>query len=110
MSTKEIIVPESEWRTSNILSIHECAHVLIVRVIQIESGSTIFTDYDGITDAYNIAVKELLDGKSPIIIKRFYFDDDDKYIEFRPVRFMAVCKDVIDQVKYSNDYYKHSLN
>ena len=50
---------------------YEIARILGERAMQIESGSSIFTEIDdNLIDSYSIAHKEFLDKKIPFIIKR----------------------------------------
>jgi DNA-directed RNA polymerase I, II, and III subunit RPABC2 len=50
---------------------YEIARILGERAMQIESGSSVFTEIDdNLIDSYSIAYKEFLDKKIPFIIKR----------------------------------------
>jgi len=87
---KVVIVPPSEHKTSEILSIHEATEVIGIRATQIENDSPIFTNYEGYDKSVDIATKELLDGKNPLILRREYVDGDIEYHEYHKVRDMVV--------------------
>ena len=51
-------------------TIYERARIIGVRTTQIASGADPKTDVKGLTDPYDMAVKEFEEGKSPLIILR----------------------------------------
>lgn len=96
MADKIYSVPPEERRTSSMLSIHECSNILATRSTQIEYGdSIVYVDYTGLDDSYHIALKELVNGKCPLLINRSYEYNDVKYVETWKVREMTPHPDVL---------------
>jgi hypothetical protein len=64
------VVPDDQRITSEIIQLPEMVEAIGIRCSEIENGSPIFTDYDGLTDAIEISKKEFYDRKSPLILQR----------------------------------------
>ena len=65
-----IIVPEHEKRSDNRLHQSELSNILSMRSEQIAQHGTKFVDTDGITDVYQIAIKEVFSRKCPLKLRR----------------------------------------
>ena len=65
-----IIVPEHEKRSDNRLQQSELSNILSMRSEQIAQHGTKFVDTDGITDVYQIAIKEVFSRKCPLKLRR----------------------------------------
>lgn len=86
-----VYLPKEKYRTLEHLSVHEVAKAVGIRATQIEYGdSDIYTDYEGLDDSVLIAMKELLDGKSPLILHRAIEYNGITYIEEWKVREMVI--------------------
>lgn len=64
------VVPENEKITSSNMNLYEYTKALGIRISMIEMGSPICIDYKGLTSAQEIAKKELMMRKSPLILTR----------------------------------------
>jgi len=64
-----------------ILTKYEKARVLGTRALQLSNGATPMVKVDGLTDVMDIAKKELMEYKMPVIIRRKY--PDGSYIDIR---------------------------
>ena len=64
------IVRDEDRITSNIIQWSEAVEAIGIRASQIESGSSIFTDVDGLDDPIEMAKKEFYDRQSPLILER----------------------------------------
>ena len=95
---KNIIkVPDDERRTSNLMTIYEYTEAVGTRISQIENGSKIFTDYDGLYNNKQIAIKEMHDRKNPLIVRRVVKTDGNNiYEEHWKVREMILPNIEID--------------
>ena len=67
---KKIIIDDADRITSNFITKYEITRAITYRITQIERGSKYFTDIGNINNAAQIAKKEIIDRKSPIIIER----------------------------------------
>ena len=65
-----IIVPDDERITSVIMTKFEWSEVIGIRACHIENGSVVYTETGALKDPYSIAIKELQDRKSPLMIIR----------------------------------------
>ena len=70
MEKTGICLSKEDRISPNRLTKYERAYVLGVRALQIDSGSQIFVDVDGETSSYEIALKELMEKKIPLLIER----------------------------------------
>ncbi len=61
-------------------TIYERARIIGVRTTQIENGADPKTDVKGLTDPYEMAVKEFEDGKTPLIILRRLPEGEVEYV------------------------------
>src|SRR5690348_13148976 len=64
------IVPDDQRITSEIIQLPEMVEAIGIRCSEIENGSPIFTDYEGLSNPIDIATKEFYDRKSPLKIQR----------------------------------------
>jgi DNA-directed RNA polymerase subunit K/omega len=64
------IVPDNERVTSDIMTKFEWSEVIGIRTCHIENNGVIYTDIGTLTDPRMIAIKELQDRKSPLMIVR----------------------------------------
>lgn len=87
-----IIVPPDERITSNIASIFEATRAIAIRAKQIETAPNMFTEAPGLTDSVARAKKELLDRKSPLILRRTVGrgSSGEIYVEEWPIRLMVI--------------------
>ena len=70
-TTMKIIAPEKR-KTSDIMTTLEYSAVVSKRAQQIEDGSTVYINADGVTDAIRIAKLEIEQRKCPLSIRRDY--------------------------------------
>jgi DNA-directed RNA polymerases I, II, and III subunit RPABC2 len=61
---------KDERISSNRLTKYEKARLLGTRALQIDNDAPIFVDVDGETSSYEIALKELMEKKLPLIVER----------------------------------------
>ncbi|KAI0347624.1 RNA polymerase Rpb6 [Trametopsis cervina] len=66
--------PNKERVTTPYLTKYERARVLGTRALQISMNAPVLVPLDGETDALQIAIKELSQGKIPLIIRRYLPD------------------------------------
>ena len=64
-----IIAPEDR-RTDSSLTKEEVSKLLSTRIAQIENNSPVLTDVTGLTNPIDMAKKELVDRKCPLLIRR----------------------------------------
>ena len=64
------IIPDDQRITSEIIQLPEMVEAIGIRCSEIENGSPIFTDYEGLSNPIDIATKEFYDRKSPLKITR----------------------------------------
>lgn len=68
---REITITDPYKRiTSNVLSLAEYTAYIGIRTSQIENGSCVYTSIANLDNPYDIAVKELLDRRSPAVVIR----------------------------------------
>lgn len=67
---KKIIIKDSDKITSNKATKYEITRALTFRITQIERGSEYFIDSSNLNNAKDIAKKEIIERKTPIIIER----------------------------------------
>jgi DNA-directed RNA polymerase I, II, and III subunit RPABC2 len=65
---------KSEFKPEFILNKYERARVLGTRALQLSNGAQPMVKIDGITDVMDIAKKELMEYKMPLIIRRKFPD------------------------------------
>jgi len=65
-----IKIPDEERRTSRLMTIYEYTEAIGIRISQIENKSEIFTDYTGLKNNRQIATKEMVDRRNPLIVRR----------------------------------------
>lgn len=93
-----IVVAPDERVTSNRINKHECVRVLQIRAKHIEDGRKIFlpNGYGNLSNALDIAEKELLDGYCPLtVVRKVFQTDKEVYVEHWPVRELAIPKEYI---------------
>ncbi len=64
------VTPPDMRITSDVMTMFEFSEVIGIRATQIEKGSHVFTSYDDLTDPREIAIKEVMDRKCPLMIIR----------------------------------------
>ena len=69
-STEIIIIPANQRITSEYMTIYEYSMVVGTRATHIANGSTIYVDPHGLSDARDIAKKEINQNKCPLSITR----------------------------------------
>jgi DNA-directed RNA polymerase I, II, and III subunit RPABC2 len=69
-STEIIIVPVNQRITSEYMTIYEYSMVVGTRATHIANGSTIYVDPHGLSDARDIAKKEINQNKCPLSVTR----------------------------------------
>ena len=87
------VVPPDERQTSNRLQISEAALIVAMRAEQISRGSAYFVDSKGLHSPESIAVKELIERKCPLILRRIVKDSSHlgkKKVEDWNVREMTI--------------------
>ena len=67
---KKKIVNDADRITSNYVTKYELTRAITYRITQIERGSKYFTNIGDIKNPKQIAIKEVIDRKTPIIIER----------------------------------------
>jgi DNA-directed RNA polymerase I, II, and III subunit RPABC2 len=65
----------------NRLTKYEKARILGNRATQLSEGAPPMVNIEGLTDHMEIAKKELMEGKLPFIIRRYYPNDEHKDIK-----------------------------
>lgn len=89
----EYVMPDDERKTSPLMTINEMVEAVGIRISQIEAGSKVFTDYGTLGSAKEIAYKELMERKNPLIITRLVKEEKNKrYYEHWKVREMTYPK------------------
>jgi hypothetical protein len=101
----DYVIPDDERKTSPLMSIYEMVEAVGIRISQIENGSEIFTDYGTLGSAKEIAYKELIDRKNPLIITRMVKEEKNKrWFEHWKVREMTYPKMNIELPVAEKDY------
>ena len=87
-STKIIIIPPSEHRTSNIIQETERASLIAVRAQQIDATGQAFIPIGNLTDSVAIAIAEYNAGRCPLKIRRLvgYRNGMPEYEDHEPPR------------------------
>ncbi len=67
---RNIIVPDSERKTSDMMSRFEMTNAVTIRASQIERFNNPLVDTAGMTDPVKMAKKELMNRRCPLIIRR----------------------------------------
>ena len=90
------IIPPDERRTSDILTLYEFTEIISTRAEQIERGSVVYTDVNGLDDPIKMAEKEFNDRRTPLVLNRnvgIVIDHNKKeiitYVEYFNVREMS---------------------
>lgn len=87
------IIPDDQRKTSNYITHSEATEAIGIRSAEIENGSPVFVEINGITDPNIIAEKEFFSRKSPLILEReIYRSGDQVWVEHWPVRIMTYAK------------------
>jgi DNA-directed RNA polymerase I, II, and III subunit RPABC2 len=92
---KMFVLPKSQHRTSDVLSIYEKAEVISIRARQIEKGATPFVDAGDLTDPIQIAEKELIARRCPLSIIR---NLNNSICEIKPVNELAIHPDAFNSL------------
>lgn len=64
-------IPDNMRRTRATLTMGECTKVIGTRATHINKGGPVYTDITNLTSTENMALKELYDGRCPLILRRF---------------------------------------
>ena len=64
------VVNPNKRVTSNIMTEAELTQIICIRMKQIQEGSRVFTDVEGLTTTRERAIKELKDKKCPLMLER----------------------------------------
>lgn len=67
-------IPKNERMTTPYITKYEKARILGTRALQISMNAPVMVDLTGETDPLQIAMKELREGKIPLMIRRFLPD------------------------------------
>lgn len=89
-SVVQIIVKEENKLTSESLSKFEIMNLIGVRATQISNGSSVFVDVSDLTDPVEMAKKEILNNKCPLLIKRFV--GNNKYEIWNPNEMFKILE------------------
>ncbi|KAH3902433.1 probable DNA-directed RNA polymerases I, II, and III subunit RPABC2 [Saccharomycodes ludwigii] len=71
---KEKAIPREERTTTPYMTKYERARILGTRALQISMNAPVFVDLEGETDPLKIAMKELVEKKIPLVIRRYLPD------------------------------------
>lgn len=71
---KEKSIPKDKRTTTPYMTKYEKARILGTRALQISMNAPVFVDLEGETDPLKIAMKELKEGKIPLVIRRYLPD------------------------------------
>ncbi len=85
------VVPPEERQTSNIMTLAETTMAIALRAQQISRHPTVFVDTAGLSDAKEIARRELYERRSPLVLRREVgrTSEGARVIERWPVREMT---------------------
>ena len=104
------IIPDEERMSSNYLTLEEETEARGIRVTQIEGGAPVFTDVEGFTDPIEMARKELLDKKSPLIlIREMRRDKTGRYVELWKVNEMTLPRSRQEIIRLTNKQMAEQL-
>lgn len=93
------VIPPDERISCNILSLYELAGVIGLRARFIENGDDYYVDSTDCSNAIEIAEKEILHGKCPMIIERTMRQIDDiKYVEHWKVNELIIDQTLMTYV------------
>ncbi len=79
---------KSELKNEYTMTKYEKARILGIRALQINNGTQPMVNTNNLTDAMDIANKELMEYKMPFIIRRKY--PDGSYIDIK-LSDMIIC-------------------
>ena len=101
-SNYKIIKAIPKHVSSNQITEFEIVECIGIRASQINKGSKVFTNYEGLSDPIDIAKKEFLDRKSPLILRRPVSDNGNiMYVDEFKVREMTFSI-TEDTLKFTN--------
>ncbi|RSL45747.1 hypothetical protein CEP51_016031 [Fusarium floridanum] len=76
---KDKKIPEGERTTTPYMTKYERARILGTRALQISMNAPVLVDLEGETDPLQIAIKEMREKKTPLIVRRYlpdgYYED-----------------------------------
>lgn len=86
-----VVVPPEERITSNMMTQAEVTRAIALRAEQMSRYPSAYTDVEGLTQAQDIARKELYDHRSPLVLRRAVGRTaaGERIIEKWPVREMT---------------------
>lgn len=73
-TARELAIPKEERTTTPYMTKYERARVLGTRALQISLNAPVLVDVEGETDPLQIAMKELAQRKTPLVIRRYLPD------------------------------------
>lgn len=73
-SVRELAIPKDQRTTTPYMTKYERARILGTRALQISMNAPVLVDLEGETDPLEIATKELLQRKIPLVIRRYLPD------------------------------------
>ena len=83
------IIPNNERKSSEKMTQFELVEAVGIRISQIEKGGPVFVDHAELTNAKDIAYKELFERKNPLTLRRIVKTEADiTYVEEWKVREM----------------------
>ncbi len=85
------VIPPDERRTSDMMSLFELAAVIGTRAQQIENGDISFCGDPSLSKAIDIAERELIERRCPLVIERTVFTSkDDIFVEHWRVNELGI--------------------
>lgn len=73
-TARELAIPKEDRTTTPYMTKYERARVLGTRALQISLNAPVLVDIEGETDPLQIAMKELAQRKTPLVIRRYLPD------------------------------------
>lgn len=73
-TAKELSIPKEDRTTTPYMTKYERARVLGTRALQISLNAPVLVDIEGETDPLQIAMKELMQRRIPLVIRRYLPD------------------------------------
>lgn len=73
-TSRELSIPKEDRTTTPYMTKYERARVLGTRALQISLNAPVLVDIEGETDPLQIAMKELAQRKTPLVIRRYLPD------------------------------------
>lgn len=94
------IIPPDERCSSHIIQFSEMVEAIGIRITQIESGSPVFTDVSGYSNPIDMAKKEFIDRRNPLLlIREMQRNGNISYVEewkVREMTFPVLDREILD--------------